>query len=102
MGVALDGVPSRAQVPSDLPNPGTFSEQVMNEFVVFAAAPRHHPAGFRHLSPSGQIASRCGDGFPQAVLVSGDAPLDGLGEVLHRWNRSATCTANFGVEWRHA
>ncbi|WP_231956741.1 MULTISPECIES: hypothetical protein [unclassified Actinoplanes] len=54
----------------------------MNELVVFTAALCHRPAGFRYLSCSGPITARCGDWFPQAVLVSGDAPLDDLGEVL--------------------
>ena len=52
----------------------------MNEFVVFAAALCRHPIGFHLLD--GRVASRCGDGFPEAVFVPGDASLDGLGEVL--------------------
>jgi hypothetical protein len=67
-------------MPGDLSNPGALGEQVVNEFVVFAAAMCHRPAGFHLLG--GRVSSRCGDGFSEAVLVPGDASFDGLGEVL--------------------
>jgi hypothetical protein len=77
--IALDSVPSPAQVPSELSTPGALGEQAVKEFVVFAAALCHRPAG-SHLGE--RVPSRCGDEFSEAALVPADAPLDGLGEVL--------------------
>ena len=88
-GVALDGMQSPAQVPGDLPQAAPLGEQPVDERVVLADAAgvlpgRLRPPGVRRVRGWRGVA--CGGGsagrFCQAGAVRGDAPLDGLGEVL--------------------
>jgi len=81
-GVALDGVQAPAQVPGDLPQPALFGQQSVDQRVVAPGAVGVLPGRLRRGGRRLLVGSRRGTGFCQAGAVRGDAPLDGLGEVL--------------------
>lgn len=88
-GVPLDGMPSPAQMPGDLPEPQSLGEQVVDERVM-------HPGTFGELSGRLVVLGgrrvrglplrfgpKCRDGkVTEAGAMGGDRLLDRVGEVL--------------------
>jgi hypothetical protein len=82
-GVALHGVQAPAQVAGDLPEPAPLVQQLVHDRVVPPGAVGVLPGWLRR-GGRRRLVPGCGRGarLCQAGAVRGDAPLDGLGEVL--------------------